>query len=1156
MAFRRRMWHKLMRMTFLAWRGWAKKASKAKRILRTALASRQATSFGRWVEFIRVARAEKERKVRGALTQLLHNRTETVLRRWRGHTYRMKNVHRMSARAVTTNRGYYFHAWRTGVQAAIFGRLQMLSAIQLQATWRRVLATRQTQHRRTAYAKAAVQIQAVVRGSQRRRQPLPSKSLDERRRSAFLVYAQSLNHDVAVACETRRQQAEDNVVKVAELAAVAALKVVQSSKEGTLELTKLAAAERALHVIGTHAVFLRTYGMTKAEAFAVVAQRQMDEALANAQVLARHTFRLLRPPPFACMHPDHRGAASFASLENYLGHATCSLTTTQIQLHVQLCDKGISGTSDSLKVALRLWNVGQRVLDMTNSTESVAEVAMDVITMPQLPLPLPASSAHEWKLVGQALTALKKWFHLATLPSSTLLSTDYTPTLERIRLATDLRWQVFRWLVSVVPPPSTTSQSDDPDKLVMRHLHHYDEANKAFYTRWAELEQKKLLGHFQRDASGMLQAVGTLARQSSTAADVTMTPKSAHPSSLPSTTWIFGLFCLINLLNFVDRGIIPGAPTQFQYFIKETLHIAVGDESKYLGLLASSFIASYAGFILLFGYLSIFIKPFHLVAVGLFVWCVAVVVCGASKPANSFYLLLFGRIVSGVGESSFQCIAPPFIDDHAPPAQRTLWLGIFFSCISVGTALGYGYGAVMANSAWGWGWAFHWEAIMMAPLVVACAFFIPDAYNRASQDHHHHHVPLPTDDSDDDPNDPSSSEEAVPVAHTRQPFVTEVWAVVNNAVFMLTVLGTAAFTFSLAGLSVFGPMFLIGLGLFDKETEASMVFGSVVGRWGLYRASIHRSWCCYSSIFRVVVISGVIGTPLGGLVLDWSCRARPHLRQYIALRQVFLAMTIGTVLSLLAWCLLPNKIGFLLCFGLALCFLFATTSSNAIVILLCVDPSRRSLAVGVNTLILHLLGDVPSPIILGALKDAWAPDCGSIEKDGAVVLNPDCANDFHGLLLSLLFPLLWMIWSVLSYGAAAFIVQRRLRRQGHDVLEVDGRVLKKQKGVFRVNCMDILNRTNVGMSLVARRTMLLCLRLDSNDMSWLDSPFDAFESFFKNEWTGNADAVSVMYAATGALQGGVNSVTRYYLKNFTDGIRQDSLDLCVGKPPHRQSVHV
>ncbi|ETW00542.1 hypothetical protein H310_07130 [Aphanomyces invadans] len=491
--------------------------------------------------------------------------------------------------------------------------------------------------------------------------------------------------------------------------------------------------------------------------------------------------------------------------------------------------------------------------------------------------------------------------------------------------------------------------------------------------------------------------------------------KDVHPTALPSTTWIFGLFCLINLLNFVDRGIIPGAPTQFQFFIKETLHVAVGDESKYLGLLASSFIASYAGFILLFGYLSIFMKPFHLVAMGLFVWCLAVVVCGSAKPANSFYVLLFGRIISGIGESSFQCIAPPFIDDHAPPAQRTLWLGVFFSCISVGTAVGYEYGALMANSAWGWGWAFHLEAIMMAPLVLACAFCIPDMYNRASQDHHHHHhVPLPTDDTEDDPNIDDDSlvkptQNPLAPMHDRQSFVMEVWAVVNNAVFMLTVFGTAAFTFSLAGLSVFGPMFLIGLGLFEKETEASMVFGSVV------------------------VVSGMIGTPLGGLVLDWSCRSRPPLRQYIALRQVFLGMSIGTALSLVAWCMLPNKWGFLLCFGLALCFLFATTSSNAIVILLCVDPTRRSLAVGVNTLLLHLLGDVPSPIILGALKDAWAPDCGSIERDGAIVLNPDCAKDFHGLLLSLLFPLLWMLWSVVSYGAAAFVVQRRLRLQGHDV---------------------------------------------------------------------------------------------------------------------------
>ncbi|KDO22358.1 hypothetical protein SPRG_11310 [Saprolegnia parasitica CBS 223.65] len=127
----------------------------------------------------------------------------------------------------------------------------------------------------------------------------------------------------------------------------------------------------------------------------------------------------------------------------------------------------------------------------------------------------------------------------------------------------------------------------------------------------------------------------------------------------------------------------------------------------------------------------------------------------------------------------------------------------------------------------------------------------------------------------------------------------------------------------------------------------------------------------------------------------------------------------------------------------------------------------------------------------------------------------------------------------------------------------DGRVLKKQKGVFRVNCMDNLDRTNVVMSLIGRRAMLQALGVNTaNITNWLDSPFEAFELQFKNAWADNADAVSVMYAGTGALktdftrtgkrtlagaiQDGVNSVTRYYLNNFSDGIRQDAMDLFVG----------
>jgi len=32
--------------------------------------------------------------------------------------------------------------------------------------------------------------------------------------------------------------------------------------------------------------------------------------------------------------------------------------------------------------------------------------------------------------------------------------------------------------------------------------------------------------------------------------------------------------------------------------------------------------------------------------------------------------LLLARVLSGVGEASFQCIAPCFLDDVAPPEQK------------------------------------------------------------------------------------------------------------------------------------------------------------------------------------------------------------------------------------------------------------------------------------------------------------------------------------------------------------------------------------------------------------------------------------------------------------------------------------------------------
>ena len=121
-----------------------------------------------------------------------------------------------------------------------------------------------------------------------------------------------------------------------------------------------------------------------------------------------------------------------------------------------------------------------------------------------------------------------------------------------------------------------------------------------------------------------------------------------------------------------------------------------------------------------------------------------------------------------------------------------------------------------------------------------------------------------------------------------------------------------------------------------------------------------------------------------------------------------------------------------------------------------------------------------------------------------------------------------------------------------------------QTGVIRTNCMDNLDRTNVVQSLFARRSLLMQLRktalLKSEDV--LNTPFKKFELSYKRIWINNADAMSRMYAGTGALKvdftktgkrtfngmfnDGVNSCMRYYINNFTDGRKQDGIDLMLG----------
>lgn len=139
----------------------------------------------------------------------------------------------------------------------------------------------------------------------------------------------------------------------------------------------------------------------------------------------------------------------------------------------------------------------------------------------------------------------------------------------------------------------------------------------------------------------------------------------------------------------------------------------------------------------------------------------------------------------------------------------------------------------------------------------------------------------------------------------------------------------------------------------------------------------------------------------------------------------------------------------------------------------------------------------------------------------------------------------------------------------------NGQVTSWQKGVIRTNCMDNLDRTNVVQSLFARRSLVLQAGLTKVEMSGahiLQTPYKQFETIFKSMWTNNANAMSMGYTGTGALKAdftktgkrtikgmfndGVNSCMRYYINNFTDGVKQDAIDLLIGRyrpDPHGRS---
>jgi MFS transporter, Spinster family, sphingosine-1-phosphate transporter len=273
---------------------------------------------------------------------------------------------------------------------------------------------------------------------------------------------------------------------------------------------------------------------------------------------------------------------------------------------------------------------------------------------------------------------------------------------------------------------------------------------------------------------------------------------------------------------------------------------------------------------------------------------------------SDYTSLLIRHTLVGIGEASFVTIAPAFISDLFPEHRRGRMLAVFYLAIPMGTAMGYVLGGHL-GPLYGWRAPFM-VAALPGFLLAAALLFIPEP--------------------------PRGQADVL----TSTPERSTILGLTKNRAFWTATLGTAMMTFALGGLSVWMPTFLSrARGM--KLNDANILFG------------------------EAVLGAGFLATMLGGWLGDHLLRKTRSA--------YYLVSAIGMAVALPFMVVALYHQGRLMfpAIFLALFFLLLNTGPLNAAIVNSVGAPIRATAIAVNVFTIHILGDVPSPPLIGYISD-------------------------------------------------------------------------------------------------------------------------------------------------------------------------------------------
>lgn len=381
----------------------------------------------------------------------------------------------------------------------------------------------------------------------------------------------------------------------------------------------------------------------------------------------------------------------------------------------------------------------------------------------------------------------------------------------------------------------------------------------------------------------------------------TAAAKPQRTASVAGATTALVLLTALNFVNYIDRYILPGVQEQ----VKGEFRIS--DEQ--IGSLTFWFMLAYMAASPITGWLGDRFPRKPMIVVAALFWGSINLL---TAFVHSYDSLNLRHAALGIGEASFGIFAPALLADFYPDSQRNRVLTIFNVAIPVGAALGYLVGGTVGEH-FGWRTSFIVSAVPAIVIAILIAFMMKEPQRGGSQD------------------GKAKLEKGT------------VLGLAKNPAYLCSVLGYAAVTFSLGGISWWMPSFLQRA---DGRSQSSASF--IMG--------------------AITVVAGLGGTIVGGAVAQrWSRRTPGAL---------YLVPAIGALLATppaLVCFFGPRLFGTtaltLPSLAVAIFLIFLGTGPVNAATVNAVSPAVRATALAGQLFLIHALGDAISPRIIGAVSD-------------------------------------------------------------------------------------------------------------------------------------------------------------------------------------------